>query len=173
MTRRLKIVPAATSADTECLGLDQGADPALAPWLAFLKRWGGGHIWPNAHRAPAEIAALYGDQPAFNLQYLLTPTEVLAEHGQGTRSGWWGRGTLPIGRVSTGDVLLIVTEGEQAGQILYWAPVADGLNYLRLPVAASFMALLSGLYDEPALGRTPPWRHLSQSVFAATQDLVF
>lgn len=167
----MKILPANPGADTGCLQLDQTGHPAVAEWLMFLRRWGGGFIWPNAHHTPAEIAALHTGNPAFNLQYLLTPAEVLVEQAAGMKSGWWDSSTMPLGRVSNGDALLIVTSGDQGGQILYWAPAGDGLNYLRPPVATSFNALLSGLYDDPEMGLTPPWRNMSPVDFAAAQEL--
>lgn len=173
MKRVMRIIPAAPDADTACLMLEQTAHPGITDWVTFLGRWGGGFIWPNAHHAPAEITALYPGHRAFNLQYLLKPAEVLMEQATGTRSGWWDESTLPIGRVSNGDMLLILTKGDQAGLILYWTPAADGLNYLRLPVAASFTALLSGVYDDPDLGLTPPWRRMTQAEVAGTQALIF
>ncbi|MFK7835572.1 MAG: SMI1/KNR4 family protein [Sulfitobacter sp.] len=131
----------------------------LMEYVRFLRRYGGGAVFPNTLVAEQPINIEFSD-PKWSVQSFRSVAQNSDWQTAALEMNYWSDAYRPIAAISGGDRLLMGVSADKLGQIFYWTPDNDGLSYRIVPVCQSFSELLEQMAFFEDQGMTPPWNRM-------------
>ncbi|MEJ6404351.1 SMI1/KNR4 family protein [Yoonia sp. 2307UL14-13] len=169
----MKIIPKTPVEPAQVDELLQGQDGAtLKPYKAFLRKYGGGQVFPNSVRLD-EPVNLEGPLRVFSIQSIYDPKRILKRASMDIIARDFEQPFIAIAAVSGGDEVILSLDPSDMGAIWFWSSfTTDGIHGTTRRITDSFADLLQSFAYYEDEGKTPPWNDMASVDDDPAVDLV-